>query len=67
VINELEKIKDLDFLLIRVDAGIHTDIQKVLNIDPNPRVFIVYKDGKEVWRKPGLCVSKRRIGWRSLQ
>lgn len=59
VIDELEKIKDLDFLLVKVDAGIHTDIQKVLNIEPIP-VFIVYKQGKEVWRKQGV-VSKEEL------
>ncbi len=59
VINELENTKDLNFLLVKVDAGIHTEIQKVLNIEPIP-VFIIYKNGKEVWRKQGV-VSKEEL------
>lgn len=59
VIDELEKIKDLNFLLVKIDAGIHTEIQKALNIEPIP-VFIVYKEGKEVWRKQGM-VSKEEL------
>ena len=59
VIDELVSTKDLNFLLVKVDAGIHTDIQKILNIEPIP-VFIVYKEGKEVWRKQGV-VSKEEL------
>ncbi|MEQ1677461.1 MAG: rhodanese-like domain-containing protein [Chitinophagaceae bacterium] len=59
VLEELEKNKDLDFLLIKVDAGVHTDLMKALNIEPIP-VFIVYKNGKETWRKQGI-VSKEEL------
>jgi rhodanese-related sulfurtransferase len=59
VLDELESIKDLNFLLVKIDAGVHTEIQKALNIDPIP-VFIVYKQGKEVWRKQGM-VSKEEL------
>lgn len=59
VLDELESTKDLNFLLVKVDAGIHTDIQKELNIEPIP-VFIIYKEGKEVWRKQGI-VSKDEL------
>ena len=59
VINELESKKDLNFLIVKIDAGLHTDIQKALNIEPIP-VFIVYKEGKEVWRKQGV-VSKEEL------
>ena len=59
VIDELESIKDLNFLLVKIDAGLHTEIQKALNIEPIP-VFIVYKKGKEVWRKQGV-VSKEEL------
>lgn len=53
IIDELEKIKDMDFLLIRMDASIHTDVMQSLGIEPIP-VFIIYKGGKEVWRKQGV-------------
>ncbi|HMK25102.1 MAG TPA: rhodanese-like domain-containing protein [Chitinophagaceae bacterium] len=59
VIDELETVKDLNFLLVKIDAGLHTDIQKALNIEPIP-VFIIYKDGKEIWRKQGV-VSKEEL------
>ena len=41
---------------MKVDAGVHTDIMKELNIEPIP-LFIIYKKGKEVWRKQGI-ISK---------
>jgi rhodanese-related sulfurtransferase len=59
VLDELTRAKDLDFSLVKVDAGIHTDIMKTLGIGPIP-VFIVYKNGKEVWRKAGV-VSKEEL------
>jgi rhodanese-related sulfurtransferase len=59
VIDELEATKDLNFLLLKVDAGIHTDVMKSLNVEPIP-LFIIYKKGKEVWRKQGI-VSKEEL------
>ncbi len=59
VINELQQSKEVDFLLMKVDAGVHTDIMKELNIEPIP-LFIIYKKGKEVWRKEGI-VSKEEL------
>lgn len=59
VLEELEKNTALHFQLIKVDAGVHTDVMKALNIEPIP-VFIIYKNGKEVWRKQGL-VSKEEL------
>jgi rhodanese-related sulfurtransferase len=53
VLDELVSTKDLNFELVKIDAGIHTDIQKILHIEPIP-VFIIYKEGKEVWRKQGI-------------
>ena len=57
VIDELVSSKDLNFLLVKVDAGIHTEVQKTLNIEPIP-VFIIYKEGKEVWRKQGMVTKE---------
>ena len=59
VLEELESTKDLNFLLLRVDASVHTDVMKALGIEPIP-VFIIYKKGKEVWRKQGI-VSKEEL------
>lgn len=59
VLDELQQSKDLTFKLIKVDAGIHTNLMKDLNIEPIP-VFIIYKNGQEVWRKEGI-VSKDEL------
>lgn len=59
VLEELQKDKDLDFILIKIDAGIHTDLMKSLKVDPIP-AFIVYKNGKEKWRMNGI-VSKKEL------
>jgi rhodanese-related sulfurtransferase len=53
VIEELEKSKDLSFILIKIDAGIHTDVMKALQLEPIP-VFIVYKNGVETFRHQGI-------------
>ena len=53
VLREIQKDVSLRFQFISVDAGIHTDVLKSLNIEPIP-VFIVYKNGKEVWREQGI-------------
>lgn len=53
VLAELEKTKGLDFLLVKIDAGVQTNLMKEMNIEPIP-VFIVYKDGKETWRHQGI-------------
>lgn len=49
----------LKFDFIKIDAGIHTDLMKVQNIEAIP-VFIVYKNGKETWRKQGI-VSQEEL------
>ncbi len=59
VIDELRKDKTLDFLFVKVDAGEQTALIKELNIEPIP-VFIIYKKGKETWRKEGI-VSKDEL------
>lgn len=57
VIDELEK--DGGFVLLKIDAGVHTNLMKELNIEPIPE-FIVYKQGKETWRKQGV-ISKEEL------
>lgn len=59
VVEEVEKKMGKNKVLLKIDAGIHTELLKALNIDPIP-VFIVYKAGKEVWRKQGI-VSKEEL------
>jgi len=59
VIKELEQTKGLDYLLVKIDAGVQTNLMKEMNIEPIP-VFIIYKDGKETWRHQGI-VSKEDL------
>lgn len=53
VITSLRNDPSLQFAFVRIDAGVHTDLVKALKIEPIP-VFIIYRDGKEVWRKHGI-------------
>jgi len=59
VIDELQQSQKVKFVLIKIDGGIHTNVMTALNIEPIP-FFIVYKNGKEVWRKHGV-VSKEEL------
>ena len=59
VLADLEKTAGNKFVLLKIDAGIHTNIMNELKLEPIP-VFIIYKNGKEVWRKQGL-VSKEEF------
>ncbi len=59
VLDELQQDKSLSFLLLKIDGGVHTNLMKSMNIDALP-VFIVYKNGTEIWRKQGV-VSKEEM------
>ncbi|MEJ7768536.1 MAG: thioredoxin domain-containing protein [Chitinophagaceae bacterium] len=54
VLNQLEAELKTSFKLIKIDGGIHTDIMKQVGVDALP-VFIIYKNGKETWRKKGIA------------
>lgn len=45
------------FTLLNVDGGRDQDILKVYKVTALP-VFIVFKDGKQVWRKDGVATEK---------
>lgn len=59
VLTELKADKSLDFYFLKIDAGIHSNLMSTMNIEPIP-VFIIYKNGKETWRKQGI-VSKEEL------
>lgn len=59
ILNEIQKEKAGQFALVKVDGGIDTEIMKREGVDALP-VFIVYKNGNEVWRKQGI-VSKEEL------
>jgi thioredoxin len=53
VLNELQTELKHKFKLVKVDGGINTNIMQLQNVDALP-TFIIYKNGKEVWRKQGV-------------
>ena len=61
VLAQLKADKALSFTFIKIDAGIHTNLIKDLNVAGIP-TFIVYKNGKEVFRKQGLSTKEELAG-----
>ncbi len=59
VLDELSKDPSLDFTLVKIDGGVHTSLMNQLGLEPIP-VFIIYKNGKETWRKQGI-VSRETL------
>ena len=57
VMDSLVKKYGSRFVLVKVDGGEQTDICKKLTVDAFP-TFIIYKKGKETWRKQGLTKEK---------
>ena len=59
VIKDLQKTKSNFFKVINVNGGEQDLLAKALDADSFP-TFIIYKKGKEVWRKQGV-VSKEEL------
>lgn len=59
VLASLQREYSDKFKLVKVDGGNDIEIMKMQNVEALP-VFIIYKDGKEVWRKQGI-VSKEEL------
>ena len=53
VLKQLQEEVGGRFSLVKVDGGIDIEVMKSLKVEGIP-VFIVYKNGKEVWRKSGV-------------
>lgn len=53
VLEALKKQAGNTFKLIQVDGGIHTNVMTALKVTGIP-TFIIYKNGKETWRKEGV-------------
>jgi rhodanese-related sulfurtransferase len=60
VLDSLVKTNGSQFILVKIDGGEQAEICKELNIDGFP-TFIIYKQGKETWRKQGLTAAKEFI------
>lgn len=54
VLDSLAKDRSLQFELIRIDADANSEIIKEMDVTSIP-VFIIYKNGKQVWRHTGLA------------
>jgi rhodanese-related sulfurtransferase len=53
VLKELQATHGTKFLLLKIDGGTQTNLVKEMNIEEFPS-FIIYKEGKPVWKKQGL-------------
>jgi rhodanese-related sulfurtransferase len=60
VIEALVKSNGSRFVLVQIDGGEQSDICKELKVDNFP-AFIIYKQGKEVWRKQGVADAKEFV------
>lgn len=59
VVKELVQSNGSGFKLVNIDGGVQEDLAKELGADAFP-TFIIYKGGREVWRKQGI-VSKEEL------
>jgi len=62
VIGDLQADKSLSFSLVKVDGGRDQDILQKYQVTELP-VFIVFKDGKQVWRKDGTATADEMKGY----
>lgn len=59
VVRDLVQSNGTAFQLVQVDGGVQEELAKRLNANSFP-TFIIYKGGREVWRKEGI-VSKEAL------
>jgi rhodanese-related sulfurtransferase len=57
VLQQLQNELNEKFTLVNIDGGVHTEIMKNLRVEKLP-TFIVYRQGKEIWRKQGLVSTE---------
>lgn len=57
VLQSLQQNMAGKFRLVKIDAGVNTDLMKQVTVSEIP-TFILYKNGKEVWRKTGIVDAK---------
>ena len=64
VLQQLETELSGKYKLVKVDGGMDIDVMKAQKVEALP-VFVIYKKGKEVWRKQGvveLDELKKQLG-----
>ena len=59
IVDALATDKALNFSLVKIDGGDQTALSEQMKVDAFP-TFIIYKNGKEAWRKTGI-VSKEEL------
>lgn len=59
VVDALAREKTLTFALVKIDGGDQPALSVQMKVDAFP-TFIIYKNGKEAWRKTGI-VSKEEL------
>lgn len=57
VLKSLEENNKGKFAIVKVDGGRDEDILKAYKVTALP-VFIIFKDGKQVWRKDGIATEE---------
>lgn len=57
VLNQLQQELAGKYNLVKVDGGMDIDVMKSQKVEALP-VFVIYKNGKEVWRKQGVVELK---------
>ena len=57
VLKDIEQHNKGKFTLLKVDGGRDQDILQAYKVTALP-VFIIFKDGKQVWRKDGIATEK---------
>lgn len=62
VISSLQQNQQGKFTLLKVDGGNDEDIMKEFQVTALP-VFIIFKDGKQVWRKDGVATETEIAGY----
>lgn len=57
ILKEVQADKSLHFSLVKIDGGNDIDVMKANQVSALP-VFIIYKNGKEIWRKQGVVEAQ---------
>ena len=52
-IDQIKKEQGAQLYFLAVDGGVDMDVMKHIHFEALP-TFIVYKNGKEIWRKQGI-------------
>ena len=57
IVDQIKKEQGSNVYFLAVDGGVDMDVMKHLQFESLP-TFIIYKNGKEVWRKQGIVAAE---------